>query len=176
MPSSGVRFVYLSPSLVPEPRWFESSGKFRGVGWANFVPFGRVHRPFGRRDLSGDSLAWSWCRAMWLGVGCSGQPVGQGAHVDVVVVLGLCGRLSVAFFYVFETARTLGRVSWWAQDVGVYVLFVAGVSSVFRGSCLFDFLAPWLYLHRGFATSWVWCARALRLFGSADFPLERNYV
>ena len=38
------------------------------------------------------------CRAAWLGVGCSGQTVAQGAHVDVVVVLGLCGGLSAAFF------------------------------------------------------------------------------
>ena len=145
MPSSGVGLVVSVPIIGAGTReiwkFWEGLGRWLGkfgallvvcIDCLDVVTCG-VTRWLGRG-----------CRAAWLGVGCSGQPVGQGAHVDVVVALGLCGRLSAAFFHVLETARTLGHASWWAQDVGVYVHFVGGVSSVFRGSCLFDLWASWL--------------------------------
>ena len=93
MPSSRVGLVYLSLSLVPEPGRFESSGKVSGVGWASLVPLGREYR-FDVVTCGVTRWHGRGCRATWLGVGCSGQPVGQGAHVDVVVVWGLCGGLS----------------------------------------------------------------------------------
>ena len=144
MPSSGVGLAYLSPSLVPEPGTFESSGKVSGVGWASFVAFGRVFRPFGRRHLWGDSLAWSWVPGRvvgrWLQWSACWSRGARGRRCRI----GFVWRTVSRNLHVLETARTLGRASWWAQDVGVYVHFVAGVSSVFRGSCLFDFWAPWL--------------------------------
>ena len=61
------------------------------------------------------------CRATWLGVGCSGQPVGQGAHVDVVAVWGLCGRLAAVTCFgdsedlgacvMVSTGRSLGATA-----------------------------------------------------------------
>ena len=144
IPSFGVGLVYLSPSLVPEPGIFESSGKVSGVGWASFVAFGRVFRPFGRRHLWGDSLAWSWVPGRvvgrWLQWSACWSRGARGRRCRI----GFVWRTVSRNLHVLETARTLGRASWWAQDVGVYVHFVAGVSSVFRGSCLFDFWAPWL--------------------------------
>ena len=133
----------LSPSLVPEPGRFESSGKVSGVGWASFgVLWSRV------------STVWTSSPVGWLG----GLVVGAGPRGWLLqwsacwsggahgrrCCIGFVWRTVSRIFHVLETARTLGRVSCWAQDVGVYVHFVAGVSSVFRGSCLFDLWAPWL--------------------------------
>ena len=58
--------------------------------------------------------------------------------------IGFVWRTVSRNLHVLETARTLGCASWWAQDVGVYMHFVAGVGSVFWGSCLFDLWVPWL--------------------------------
>ena len=134
---------YLSPSLVPEPGRFESSGKVSGVGWASFCCL-----------WSCVSIVWTSSPVGWL----AGLVVGAGPRgwvLAAVVSLLVKGRTWTSLPYgvcvadwqplhVLETARTLGRGSWWAQNVGVYVHFVGDVSSVFRGSCLFDFWAPWL--------------------------------
>ena len=85
------------------------------------------------------------CRAAWLGVGCAQWSAcwSRGARGRRCRI-GFVWRTVSRNLHVLETARTLGCAPWWAQDVGVYVHFVAGVSSVFGGSCLFDFWAPWL--------------------------------
>ena len=109
-----------------------------------FVALGRVYRLFGRRHLWGDSVAWSWVQGRvvgrWLQWSACWPRGARGRRCRI----GFVWRTVSRNLHVLETARILGRASWWAQDVGVYVHFVAGVSSVFRGSCLFDLWAPWL--------------------------------
>ena len=131
--------LYLSPSMVSEPGRFESSGKVSGVGWASFGALLVVCI-----DLWGDSVAWSWVPGRvvgrWLQWSACWSRGARGRRCRI----GFVWRTVSRILHVLETARTLGRASWWAQDVGVYVNCVAGVSSVFLGSCLFDFWAPWL--------------------------------
>ena len=139
----------LGLSICPH-HWCRNPGNLKVLGRSRasvgqvWCPFGRVYRPFGRCHLWGDSLAWSWVPGRvvgrWLQWSACWSRGARGRRCR----MGFVWRTVSRNLHVLETARTLGRASWWAQDVGVYVHFVAGVSSVFRGSCLFDFWAPWL--------------------------------
>ena len=58
------------------------------------MPFGRVYRLFDVVTCGVTRWLGRACRAAWLGVGCSGQPVGQRAHVDVA-----CGAACLTFWH-----------------------------------------------------------------------------
>ena len=119
-------------------------GRSRASVGQVLVPLGRVYRPIGRRHLWGDSVAGSWVPGRVVGCWLQWSACWSRGARGRRCRMGFVWRTVSRNLHVLETARTLGRASWWAQDVGVYVHFVAGVSSVFRGSCLFDFCAPWL--------------------------------
>ena len=80
-------------------QWCRNPGDLKVLGRSR-ASVGQVLVPFWSCVSTCGVTRWlgRGCRATWLGVGCSGQSVGQGAHVDVVVVLGLCGGLSAAFY------------------------------------------------------------------------------
>ena len=126
--------MYLSPSLVPEPGRFESSGNVSGVGWASFGSLRSRVAAFGRRHLWGDSVAWSRVPGRvvvpWLQWSACWSRGTRGRCCR----MSLYGGMSAAFSCFGDSE----------EDVGVYVHFAAGLSSVFRGSCLFDLRAPWL--------------------------------
>ena len=132
----------LSPILVPVPGRFESSGK---------VSVGQVLVPLvmcmDRLDVVTCGVTpcpGSGCRDAWLGVGCSGQPVVQGAHVDVVVVLGLCGGLSVEFFMIWRQLGPWGVRHGEHRKLGFMCVVLLVLAACFGGAAYLTFWAPWL--------------------------------
>ena len=132
----GCLFCFLFFMPVPEPGRFEVLGGSRASVGQVLVPFGRVYRPFWRRHLWGDSVVWSWLPGhvvgRWLQWSARWSRGARGRRCRI----GFVWRTGSRIFHVLETAGTLRRASQWAQDVGVDVHFVVGVTSVFRGGVL----------------------------------------
>ena len=82
------------------------------------------------------------CRAAWLGVGCSGQPVGQGAHVDVVVVWGLCGGLSAAIYMFWRQRGPWGVRHGEHRMLGFICIFLLMLVTCFGGAACLTFGRP----------------------------------
>ena len=143
MPSSGVGLVYLSPSLVPEPGRFERSGKVSGVGWASLVPF-----------WSCLSTVWTSSPVGWLGGWVVGAgPRGwasaavvsllvKGAHVDVVVVWGLCGGLSAAIYMFWRQRGPWGVRHGEHRTLGFMCILLLVLAACFGGAACLTFGRP----------------------------------
>ena len=86
-------------------------GRSRALIGQVLVPFGHVYRPFGRRHLWGDPVAWSWLPGRvvgrWLQWSACWSRGAHGRRIRIGYVWRTVGRI----FHVLETARTLGRVS-----------------------------------------------------------------
>ena len=82
------------------------------------------------------------CRAAWLVIGCSGQLVGQGAHVDVVVVLGLCGGLPAAIYMFWRQRGPWGVRHGEHKTLGFMCILLLVLAVCFEGAACLTFGCP----------------------------------
>ena len=127
MPSSGVGLAYLSPSLVPEPGKFESSGKVSGVGWARLVPF-----------WSFVSTVWTSSPVGWLG----GWVVGAGPR----------GWALAAVVSLLVKGRTWTSLSYWVCVADCQPQFTCFGDSEDLGACVMVSTGRW-----GLCAFCCWC-------------------
>ena len=128
--------------------WCRNPGDLKVLGRSRasvgqvWCPFGRVYRPFERRHLWGDSLAWSWVPGgvvgRWLHRSACWSRGARGRRCR----MGLCGGLSAAFFMVWRQRGPWGVRHGEHRTLGFMCILLLVLAACFGGAACLTFGRP----------------------------------